>query len=44
MTAAILAVALAVGGWLAIRYERTSHHSADLTTYLLTIPADEWKS
>ena len=43
MTAAILAVTLAVGGWLTIRHNRTTRRDTDITAYLLTIPADSWK-
>lgn len=44
-TAAVFAVAVAFGAWVGIRSERaiSERGSADLTTYLLSIPADEWK-
>lgn len=41
---AFLAVALGVGGWLGVRYERASQRiDSDIRTYLLSIPQSEWK-
>lgn len=41
---AVIAVALAVGTWVGIRWAETSHRiQADVTTYLVSIPADEWQ-
>lgn len=45
MTAvAALASTLALGTWLGIRWaEQSRRLEHDLTTYLLSIPADEWE-
>ena len=41
---AVFAVSLAVGAWIGIRHSEAKHRSdRDITTYLLTIPSDEWK-
>lgn len=41
---AALTVALAVGGWLGIRYERESQRiDTDIRRFLLSIPPSEWK-
>ena len=40
---AVLTIALALGGWLGIRYERTSHQvDTDIRRFILSIPASEW--
>ena len=42
---ATVAASLAIGTWLAIRIADASQRiDRDLATYLLSIPADEWKS
>lgn len=41
---AFMAVALAVGAWWGFRWAEETHRLNDLTTYLLSIPADEWES
>jgi len=42
---ASIAVTIAAGAWLAIRVADASQRvDIDLTTYLLSIPADEWKA
>ena len=45
MTAlAILAVTVTIGAWLGIRAAEAKHRiERDLTTYLLSIPAEEWE-
>lgn len=41
---ASIAVALAVGGWAGIRYSDAVHSmDADLTHYLISIPASVWE-
>lgn len=42
MTLAITAVGLAAGTWLMFR-RHEQHRRLDLTNYLVSIPADEWK-
>lgn len=42
-TLAITAVALAAGTWFGIRWSEETRRIDDLTTYLVSIPADEWK-
>lgn len=41
---AVAAATLALGTWLGIRWAEESRRLNDLTTYLLSIPADEWES
>lgn len=40
---AIIAVSLAVGAWWGIRWSEASRQVNDLTAYLVSIPADEWR-
>lgn len=41
---AVLAVTVTIGAWLGIRAaEARQHIERDLTTYLLSIPAEEWE-
>ena len=41
---AVFTVFLAAGAWIGVRYsEAATRIERDLTTYLLSIPRDEWK-
>jgi len=41
---ASIAVTLAVGGWAGIRYAQAAYElDADLTRYLVSIPASAWQ-
>jgi hypothetical protein len=42
---AIIAVTLAIGTWIGFRWADASHRlETDLTAYLASIPADEWRT
>lgn len=40
---AFLAVIVVVGAWLGIRAAEANQVQRDLTAYLVSIPADEWR-
>ena len=40
---AIIAVALAVGAWAGIRWSEATRLETDISTYIASIPADEWR-
>lgn len=42
MTAAFLAVGLALGTWIGFRLGEETRRTNDLTDYLLSIPPTEW--
>lgn len=41
---AVIAVSLAIGAWIGFRCAEANREITDITTYLASIPADEWRN